>query len=120
MAVRRLHQKHCPRYGGPGICIPLHHRQVGPAVILQDNGGGLAREQLYMVLHRINNMVRSRAGFFERINTRLKVRDQDFTVGIGGPVQVMTAILNAGDTEGDARHAGTIRAELDQVQGGFN
>ncbi len=33
-----------------------------------------------MVLHRINNMVRSRAGFFERINTRLKVRDQDFTL----------------------------------------
>ena len=57
VAVRRLHQEYGIRHGLPGVGIPLHHRQIGPDIVLQDDSGGLAGEQLHMALHRVDDMV---------------------------------------------------------------
>ena len=57
VAVRRLHQEHGIRHGLPGVRVPLHHRQVGPDVVLQNDGGGSARKQLHMALHRVDDVV---------------------------------------------------------------
>ena len=57
VAVRRLYQEYGVRHRLPGVSVPLHHRQVGPDVVLQNDGGGLAGEQLHMALHRVDDVV---------------------------------------------------------------
>ena len=57
VAVRRFHQEYGIRHGLPGVGIPLHHRQVGADVVLQDDGGGLAGEELHMAFHRVDDVV---------------------------------------------------------------
>ena len=57
VAVRRLHQEYGVRHRLPGVRVPLHHRQIGPDIVLQDDGGGLAGEELHMAFHRVDDVV---------------------------------------------------------------
>ena len=120
VAVRRLHQEYGVRHRLPGVRVPLYHRQVGPDVVLQNDGGGLAGEQLHMALHRVDDVIRNRIQLLDRVHPRLQPGDQDFAVLIGGAVQIPAAVFNFSDTEGHAGQPGTVRAQLDEVQGGFH
>ena len=120
VAVRRLHQEYGIRHGLPGVRVPLHHRQVGPDVVLQNDGGGSARKQLHMALHRVDDVICGGVQFLDRVHPRLQPGDQDFTVLIGGAVQVVGAILDFGDAEGYPGQPGTVRAQLDEVQRGLD
>ena len=57
VAVCRLHQEYGVRHGLPGVRVPLHYRQVGALIVFQDDGGGSARKQLHMALHRVDDVV---------------------------------------------------------------
>ena len=73
-----------------------------------------------MMFHWVNEVVRHGGGLFDRISARLQVRDQDFPLFIGGTVQVVGAVLNLCDAEGHAGQGGAVRAQLDQMEGGFD
>ena len=65
-----------------------------------------------MVLRVIRNVIQYRGQFLYGVNARFQVRNQDLSCGIGGPVQVVAAILDFCDSEGNAGQPGTITAQF--------
>ena len=72
-----------------------------------------------MMLHRVNEVICHGSGLLDGVHPRLQVGDQDFPLFIGGTVQVVGAVLDFCDAEGHAGQGGAVRAQFDQMEGGF-
>ena len=120
MAVGAFHQIDGPGDRSPGVPIGLMDIEIGALVIGQGNGAGLAGKQLHMVLGIIRDVIQHRGQFTHGINARLQTGDQDLPRGIGGAVQIVRAVLNLGDPEGDASQPGAVAAQLDELERGVD
>ena len=120
VAICGTHNKHGIGDGFSRVCIVLIDIQVRPDLILHYKGTGLAGEQLHMVFAQVDDVVSGGCGFLYGIHTRLQIADADFALCIGGAVQIVTAILDFCNTEGDASQTGTVRTELDDLNGGLD
>ena len=116
MAVGAFHQIDCPGDRSPGVPIGLMDIEIGALVIGQGNGAGLAGKQLHMVLGIIRDVIQHRGQFTHGINARLQTGDQYLPCGIGGAVQIVRAVLNLGDPEGDASQPGAVAAQFDELK----
>ena len=114
-AVSRFGRKNDALYRLSGIGVVFMDGQGRTAVILQNNGTGLPREELHMMLGRIQQMIPQCGRLTDGVNARLQVGDQDLSLFIGRAIQVVGAILNFGDTEGDASQSGAVRTQFDEV-----
>ena len=94
--------------------------EVGALVVGQSDRAGLAREQFYMVLGIVRDVVLHRGQFADGINARLQIGNQDFAIGISGAVQVVAAILDLGDAESHPGQPGAIAAQFDELQRGLD
>ena len=90
--------------------------KIGPDLIFDHDGTGLAGEQLYFVLTKVDDMVRDCCRFLHGINAGFQIADQDLTVLICGTVQIVSAILDLADTEGHPFQRRSIRTELYNLQ----
>ena len=115
MSICGAHDKHGIGDGFSRVCIVLIDIQVRPDLILHYKGTGLAGEQLHMVFAQVDDVVSGGCGFLYGIHTRLQIADADFALCIGGAVQIVTAILDFCNTEGDASQTGAVRTELDDL-----
>ena len=119
VTVRRLHQK-----GGVGngdgviVGVKFPDGKVGPLIILQADSGVLSGEQLHMVLGGVQQVIRHRGGFFQGINARFQALPADLTCAGRGAVQIPGAVLDFGETIGDAAQGLTIRTLLIQMETG--
>ena len=65
VAVRRLYQKNGILNRGAIVCVIFVNIQIGPLLIFQTDGAGLAREQLHMVLPQVDDVIGYCSGFFQ-------------------------------------------------------
>ena len=89
-------------------------------VLICDTAGRLHNkknlmEELHKMLGRIQQMIPQCGRLTDGVNARLQVGDQDLSLFIGRAIQVVGAILNFGDTEGDASQSGAVRTQFDEV-----
>ena len=119
VAVRRFHQEHRIGDRVAGVGVLFIDNEVGPLLVLNGDGAGLAGKQLHMVLAHINNVVGHRGGLLHRVHTRFQIGDVDFAVGIGDAVKIVGAILNLGNPKMHTTQPGTVRAGLDEPEGGL-
>ena len=82
--------------------------QIGPLVVFQHDRTGPPGKQLHMVLFRAQNVVVQRGGLHQGVHPRLQALPQDLAAGRGGLVQVVGAVLDLGQPEGNALHRGTV------------
>ena len=108
--ISHLDRKNDALYRISGIGVVLMDGQGRTAVILQNNGTGLAGEELHMMLGRIQQMIPQCGRLTDGVNAKLQVGDQDLSLFIGSAIQVVGAILNFGDAEGHAGQPGAVRA----------
>ena len=120
MAVRALHQIDCVLNRLPGVGVGFMDIEVGALVVSQSDCAGLAREQLYMVLGIVRDVILHRGQFTHGINAGLQIGDQDLAIGIGGAVQVVAAVLNPGDAESHPGQPGAVAAQFDKLEGGLD
>ena len=104
----------------PGVGVGFMDIEVGALVVGQSDRTGLAREQFYMVLGIVRDVVLHRGQFADGINARLQIGNQDLAIGIGGAVQVVAAVLNPGDAESHPGQPGAIAAQFDKLEGGLD
>ena len=118
-AIRLFHQK-CGVGDGDGVVVRVKFPdgEAGPLVVLQADGAVLAREQFYMVLGRVQQVVRYCGHLLQGVNARLQALPDDLACAGGGAVQIPGAVLDLGQAVGDARQRGAVRALLIQIQGG--
>ena len=120
VAVRTFHQIDRMLNRLPGVGVGFMDIEVGALVVGQSDRAGLAREQFYMVLGIVRDVVLHRGQFADGINARLQIGNQDFAIGISGAVQVVAAILDLGDAESHPGQPGAIAAQLDELQRGLD
>ena len=104
----------------PGVGVGFMDIEIGALVVGQGDRTGLAREQFYMVLGIVRDVVLHRGQFTHRVNARLQIGDQDFSRGIGGAVQVVATVLNPGDAESHPGQPGAVAAQFDKLEGGLD
>ena len=120
VAVRTFHQIDRMLNRLPGVGVGFMDIEVGALVVGQSDRTGLAREQFYMVLGIVRDVVLHRGQFADGINARLQIGNQDLAIGIGGAVQVVAAVLNPGDAESHPGQPGAIAAQFDKLEGGLD
>ena len=120
VAVSGTHNKHGIGDGFSGIGIVLIDVQVRSDLVLHYKGTGLSGEQFHMVFTQVDDVICGGCRFLHGVHTRLQIADADFALCIGGAVQIVTAVLDFGDAEGDASQSGTVRTELDDLNGGLD
>ena len=119
VAVRRPNGENGVRNRLAGVGVLFVDDQVGPLLIFNGDGAGLAGEQLHMVFLEVKNVVGNGGRFLDGVHARFQVGDVDLAVLAGDAVKVVGAVLNPGDAEMDAAQPGAVRAGLNQPQGGF-
>ncbi|MPN27060.1 hypothetical protein SDC9_174487 [bioreactor metagenome] len=72
-----------------------------PLVVAQHDGAGSAWKQLHMVLGGVDQVGQHGAGLLDGVHAHVQVGDLDAAPAVGGPVQVVRAVFDAGDAEGD-------------------
>ena len=65
VAVRRLYQKNGILNRGAIVRVIFVNIQIGPLLVFQTDGAGLAREQLHMVLPQVDDVIGYCSGFFQ-------------------------------------------------------
>ena len=120
MTVCGAHDEHSIGNGFSGVCIVLIDVQVRPDLILHHKGTGLAGEQFHMVFTQVDDVICGGCRFLHGVHTRLQIADADLALCIGGTVQIVTAVLDFCNTEGDASQTGAVRTKLDDFNGGLN
>ena len=101
-----------------GVGVLFVDDQVGPALVLNGDGAGLAGEQLHMVFLEVKNVVGNRGRLLDGVHARFQIGDVDLAVVIGDAVQVVGPVLHLGDAEMHSAQPGAVRAGLDQAEGG--
>ena len=119
-AVSIVQRKGHAGNGFAGVLVGFADGQIGPLVVLNGDGAGLAGEQFYPVLSFIQNVIGNGGRLLNQIDTRLQVGNKDFALGIGRTVEVVTAVLDFGDAERHTAQRGAIGAELDKVKTGLD
>ena len=119
MPIRRFHQKNGVGDGLPSVRVLFADDKVGALLVLNGQRGGLAGEQLHVVLPQVDDVVGHRGGFFDRVHPRLQLGDVDLTLIVCDTVQVVAAVLNPGNPEMYAAQPGAVRAGLDNPQRGL-
>ena len=119
MAVRRPDGENGAGDGVASVGVLFVDDQVGPLLVLNGDGAGLARKQLHMVLLQVQDVVCHGGRFFDGVHARFQIGDVDLAVAVGNAVEVVGAVLDPGDAEMDAAQPGSVRAGLDKPQGGL-
>ena len=119
VAVRRPNGENSVRDRFAGVGVLFVDNEVGPLLILNGDGAGLAGEQLNVVLLQVQDVVGNGGRFLDGVHAGFQLGDVDLAVLVGDTVKVMGAVLDAGDAEMNAAQPGAVRAGLDQPQGGF-
>ena len=96
----------------PGVGVGFMDIEVGALVVGQSDRTGLAREQFYMVLGIVRDVVLHRGQFADGINARLQALPADFTCAGSGAVQIPGAVLDFGKAVGHAAQGRPVRALL--------
>ena len=103
-----------------GVSVMLIHDEVGALLVLHGQGAGFAGEQLHVVLPHIQNVRGVRGSLPHGIHAGFQICNQDLALFIGGAVEVMSPILNLGDTESNIFQLGAVRAGLDNLERGLD
>ena len=106
--------------GLAGVCIVLIDVKVGADLVLNDQRAGLSGEQLHLVLPQVDDVVRNRGGLAHGIHAGFQIAYQNLTILVGGAIQIMCPVFDFRNSEGDALQRRTVRAELDELQGGLD
>ena len=119
-AVSIVQRKGHAGNGFTGVLVGFADGQIGPLVVLDGDGAGLAGEQFYPVLSFIQNVIGNGGRLLNQIDTRLQVGNKDLALGIGGAVEVMRTIFDFGNTECHTAQRGAVGAEFDEVETGLD
>ena len=112
--------KHSVRNRLAGVGIMLVDGQVGALLVFDGQGAGSACEQLHVILPQVEDMRGIRGGFPHGVHAGLQIGNQNFTLFIGGAVEIMRPVLDLGNTEMNIFQAAPVRAGLDDLQRGLD
>ena len=101
-----------------GIAVPFMDIQIGAAVIGQHLGAGLARKQLDVVFSEVEDVIRSCGNFRQGIDAGFQALPENFSCRARGAVQIIAAVLDLSQPEGNALQRCAVRALLDEQQRG--
>ena len=90
--------------------------QIGAFVVLQHDCADLPGEQLDMMLLNAQNVIVQCGRFHQGIHTGLQALPQNFTCCRGLAIQVVGAVLDFGQPEGNALQRGAVRTGFQQMQ----
>ena len=119
MAVRRLYQENRVGHDLAGVRIPFPDDKVGPLVVLYPQLRGLVREQLYMVLGLVQNVVGQGGSFHHGIHARLQILYKNLTAVFRGAVNIPASVFDFGNAEGNTVQGSAVRTGLDQTETGL-
>ena len=108
VAVRRPDRENGVLNRLPGVGVIFIDDEVGPLVVFQHDGAGFPRKQLHMMFSQAQNVIVFGGRFYQGIHARLQPLPQNFACGRGDAVQIMRAVLDLRQPEGDPLQRGAV------------